>query len=433
MKFYSKIMKNRVYKNASWIIVCKLVQAILSLVVSMIAARYLGPSNFGLINYAISITAFVLPIAELGLSNILVQELVNNPEDEGEVLGTSIIMSVFSALLCMVGVNVFVLLVNGSETDTIIVCACYCTCLLFQALDLIRYWYQYKLLSKYTSLIMLASSTLVSIYKIVLLFTGKNVYWFSIAYTIDFAITAAVSMWIYKHRLSGQKFSFNAVRAKTMFSRSKYYIISSLMVTIFAQTDKVMLKLMLSNESVGFYSASVTCAALSGFVFQAIIDSARPLIFENQKKSQVLFENSLVKLYSVIIYSCLLTSLAVTIFSRIIVLVLYGNEYIASVSILRISVWYMTFSFLGVVRNIWILAENKQKYLWKINILGAVANVILNYLFIPTLGSNGAALASVITQMFTNIFVGYIIKPIKYNNHLMGRALNPKTLFRKGK
>ena len=71
---------NKVAKNATWIIGCRIVQSVLALIINMLTARYLGPSNYGLITYASSIVAFVVPIMNLGLSNILVQEIVNNPE-----------------------------------------------------------------------------------------------------------------------------------------------------------------------------------------------------------------------------------------------------------------------------------------------------------------------------------------------------------------
>ena len=37
----------------------------------------------------------------------------------------------------------------------------------------------------------------------------------------------------------------------------------------------------------------------------------------------------------------------------------------------------------------------------------------------------GATLASLSTQIFTNVIIGFIIKTIRYNNRLMIRALNP--------
>lgn len=83
----------KVIKNASWIIGVQIIRSIVSIVISMLTARFLGPSSYGLINYAASIVAFVAPIMYLGLSGILVQEIVNSPEREGEIIGTAITMS----------------------------------------------------------------------------------------------------------------------------------------------------------------------------------------------------------------------------------------------------------------------------------------------------------------------------------------------------
>lgn len=202
-----------------------------------------------------------------------------------------------------------------------------------------------------------------------------------------------------------------------------------MMVTIFAQTDKIMIKLMLNNEETGYYSAALTVAALSSFVFTAIVDSMRPTIFESKNQSETKFENRLTLLYSIVIYLSLAQCLVMTVLANLIIHILYGAQYMPAASALQIGVWYTTFSYLGMVRNIWILAENKQKYLWQINLSGALANVVLNYLLIPIIGINGAALASLITQFFTNVIVGYIIKPIRKNNAIMLRGLNPNILL----
>ena len=101
-----------------------------------------------------------------------------------------------------------------------------------------------------------------------------------------------------------------------------------------------------------------------------------------------------------------------------------GSQYDPSVSALRIVVWFSTFSYLGAVRDVWILAEKKQQYLWIINLSGAMANVILNAVLIPLRGANGAAAASLVTQVFTNVIMGWIIRPIRPSNRLMLQSLN---------
>lgn len=419
---------NRLVNNASWLIGCKIVQNVLSFIISMMSARYLGPSNYGLINYATSVIAFIIPFATLGLTNILVQEIISKPDEEGEILGTSLLTCVLTSLLGMGSAVLFTLVANPGEKETTMVVALYSTILVAQALEMIQYWFQAKLLSKYTAIVSLSSYVVVSAYKIYLLATEKNVYWFALSYAIDSLIIAVLLLGFYK-KLGGQKLTASFKRIRAMFAKSRYYIISSLMVTLFTQMDKVMLKAMIDDAATGIYSAATVCAGLSSFVFAAIIDSFRPVIFENQKLSREAFERSVKKLYSIVIYLSLAQCVAIILLANIIIWVTYGNEYAEAATTLRIATWYTTFSYLGMVRNIWILAENKQKYLWIINLSGALTNALLNSLLIPSMGSNGAAIASLITQMFTNVIMGVLVRPIRQNNHLMLEALNPKLLL----
>ena len=105
-----------------WIIGCKIAQAVIQLIIGMLTARYLGPANYGLVNYAASITAFATPFMQLGLQSTLVQEYIHAPQKNGEILGTSMAMSLISGAFSMLGVIGFALVANRGEPITIIVC-----------------------------------------------------------------------------------------------------------------------------------------------------------------------------------------------------------------------------------------------------------------------------------------------------------------------
>lgn len=421
-------MRNKVINNTVWIVGCKIVQSVLQLVINMLSARYLGPSNYGLINYASSIAAFCIPIMQLGMRSTLVKEIVDRPEKEGQTMGTAIGMSVISSILCIIGITTFTVIANGDEKTTVIVCLLYSTSLIFQALEMVQYWFQAKLISKYTSLTMLFAYIVVSIYKTILLITRRNIYWFTVAQVIDFFIIAVVLLFIYK-RVGGQKLTFSFKRGRELLSKSRYYIISGMMVTIFAQTDKIMLKFMVGDSGVGQYSAAVASAGLTGFIFAAIIDSFRPSIIESKKAGSTNYGKKVGILSAIIIYLSLLQSLGMTLFSDLIVYILYGEDYAQSAGILTVLVWYTTFSYMGSVRNIWILAEEKHKYLWIINMSGALGNIALNLALIPIWGVQGAAIASLVTQIFTNFIIGFIMPQIRDFNKVMLKGLNPRFVY----
>lgn len=416
---------NKVFSNAKWVIGCKIIQSLLQLVIGMLSARYLGPSNYGLISYAASLVAFAVPVMQLGLRGTLVQEYIQNPEKEGEILGTGLVMNMVSAGACILAVSSFAMGVNRGEGETILVCVLYSLSLLFQAVEMVQYWFQSKLLSKYPSLAMLGAYLAVSCYKIWLLMSRKSVYWFAVSHSVEYGLIGIALLVIYR-KLGGGNIRFSRKTAGKMFAKSKYYILSGLMVTVFQNTDHIMLKLMINEAENGFYTTAVTCASMAGFVYAAIIDSARPVILENKGISAEAYERSLSALYAVIIYLALAQGLGFTLLAKPIVWLLYGEAYFPAVPVLQVLVWYIAFSYMGSVRNIWILAEGEQHLLWQINLGGALANVALNYVLIPLWGACGAALASVLTQFATNFLLGFLLKPIRPNNRILLKGLNPK-------
>ena len=418
-------MNNRVFHNAAWIIGCKIMQSILNFLIGLLTARYLGPSNYGVLSYVTSVVAFAAPIMQLGLKHTLVKEFIQNPDKEGQILGTALALNVISSILCMVGCVAFVAIVDAGERTIILVCALYSLTLIFQATELTQYWFQSKLLSKYPSIATLCAYVVVALYKLYLLVTQKSVAWFAFSNVLDYFLVSVIMMVFYRS-VGGQHPTVDLQLGREMFSRSKYYIIPSLMVMVFQHTDRIMLKLMIGETETGLYSAAITCIGITGFIFTAIIDSARPVILEMKEKDQALYEKRMIQLYAIITCMSLGQCVGMTLLAKPIVFLLYGAEYAKTAQILAVAVWYITFGHYGSVRNIWILAEGKQRYLTGINVAGALANVVLNLCLIPYWGAIGAAVASLCTQFFTNVLIGFIFKPIQRNNYFMVKSWNPK-------
>lgn len=420
---------NRVFNNVKWMVVCKTLQSLLQLIVGMLTARYLGPSDYGLINYAKSIVSFAIPFVQLGLDATLVKELIDHPEQEGKIMGTSLALGVASGFVWVALIGGFVSVFNANETRTILVCLLYSLSVVFQATTLIQYWYHSKLQAKYPSIMQLITYVVLSAYKIYLLAVGANVYWFALAYSIEFAMIGFSLLAIYR-KGETQKLSFSFALARQLVARSHPYIWAALMVTVFQNTDHIMLKTMIGNEENGFYTAAITAVGVCQYVYVAIIDSMRPVIVEQKANNAKEYENSLSKLYGIIFYLALLQGIGFTVFADLIIRIMYGAEYMAAVPVVRILVWYVAFSFMGMIRNIWILAEEKQSCLWKINLTGIVINACANALLIPGYGASGAAIASLLTQFLMNFCLGFVYGPLKPNNRILIKGLNTGFLLK---
>lgn len=411
-------LKNKEVKNAGWLIGGKVFQMILSLFVSLITARYLGPGNLGLINYSLAYVSFFMSLCTLGINSVIIKDFVDKPEDEGTAVGTAIILRLLSSTCSALMIVGLVDIIDKDEPLTLVVTILCGLSLPFHAFDTINYWFQSKYKSKITSIATLIAYVVMSGYKIVLLILGKDVRWFAFANAVDYICIAACLLIAYK-KYKGPKLRFSKKKAKELLSNSVHYILSGMMVAIYGQTDKLMLKQMIDETAVGYYSSAMSICSIWVFVLQAIIDSIYPTILQLNGKDEEAFKRKNRQLYAIVFYLSLFVSLMFTIFGELAVKILYGEEYLPAVNPLRIITWYTAFSYLGVARNAWIVSKNKQKYLKYIYLIAAVLNVALNFLLIPYFGVSGAAMASLITEIFSCFILPMFFKGLRPNSILM--------------
>lgn len=427
---FKTLLHSKVTKNAGWLIGGKVIQMVINLIVGLITARYLGPSNYGLINYAGAYTAFFSSFCTLGINSVIVKEFVDNPDKTGEIIGTTLGMravSSFLSALAIIGISFFA---DAGEPTTILVVALSTIGMVFQIFDTFNYLFQSRLQSKTTAIVTLIAYVATSIYKVVLLVLKKPVTYFAFSTSVDYICIAVLLLISYK-KYKGTKLSFSKDYGKELLKKSAHFILPGLMVAIYGQTDKIMLKHMISDTEIGYYSTAVSLCNMWCFVLAAIIDSLYPPIMEAFKTDREEFDRKNKILYAIVFYLSVFVSVIFTIFGSLIVNLLYGKEYAGAVAPLRVITWYTAFSYLGVARNAWIVCLDKQKYLKYLYLSAAIANVGLNVLFIPMWGATGAAVASLSAQIITTFVVPFFMKDLRENSVMMLQAVFLKGIRRK--
>ncbi len=417
-----KIKNNKVLSNISWILAGRIFYMLINFIVGVISARYLGPSNYGLIGYAAAYTTFFTSICSLGINSIIVKEFIDNPKKEGEIIGTTLILKLISSFMSLITIIGISLLVDKGDFLTTFVISLYSISILFNIFETFKYWFQSKLQSKYVEISTTIAYLIMALYKIVLLVTGMSVKWFALSNSIEF-IAVAISLYIIYRKKGGPRLSFSTSQAKNLLNKSYHFIISGMMVALYNSTDRFMLKQMASDTEVGYYTIAVTISSLSGILLSAIITSLTPVIMKSHNKNKKEYEKRNKQLYAIVFYISILVSLFITLFSNLIISILYGEKYLASIGVLRILTWYTAFSYLGVARDPWIVCEKLQNCLKYIYIPCAICNIILNYYMIPILGAEGAALASLITQIGTIFIFPLLIEKLRPNVKLIINAI----------
>lgn len=426
----SVFLRGKESNNAMWLIGGKIIQMLLSLVVGVITARYLGPSNYGLINYGAAWVAFFTALSNLGINSVIVKEFVDHPDEQGKTIGSALLMRFISSVLSAITIICIVSILDSDSVLTITVVALCSIGLIFNIFETLNYWFQAQYKSKIVAIATLIAYIATSVYKIVLLVLNKDVRWFAFASSVDYIVIAIILLVVYK-RYNGERFSFSAQKSKSILKSSYHYILSSMMVAIYGHTDRLMLKQMVGDNEVAYYSTAASVCSMWVFVLAAIIDSMYPTILRlySSDKEEYLRKNR--QLYAIVFYVTCFVSLMFLLLGDWVIRILYGDEFSSASLSLKIITWYTAFSYLGVARNAWIVSEGKQAYLKYLYTIAAFLNVLLNFILIPHMGAAGAAIASLVTQMFTSIILPAFFKELRSNTKLMIDAILLRNIYKK--
>ncbi len=413
--------------NASWIMIGRIFQLALTFVTTMLVTRYLGPTEYGKITYVYSYIQLFLPLCALGMNDIVVKELVDDRDHNDEILGTMIVLRLLASLVSMLCSVLLVSVLNEGKSY-LIIASLQSIGLLFQSFDGIMYFYQSKLLSKKSGLVYASAYVITSVIRIIGILLKRDYRFFAFAMSLDFVVIAVLLIGVY--RKDGNGFRFSWPMAGKLLAKSRYYIFAGLLVVIYGKvTDTLLLGKMVDETSVGYYAAATMLCNAWPFVLTAIIDSLSPVIIDTHKSDQKAFKKKLKQLYAIIFYLSTLAAIGITLLSDLIIMIIYGAEYMEASVPMKIYAWSTAFSYLGVARTIWMQCEGKTRYETVISLTGAITSIVLNYFLIRAYGLIGAAMAAVLTQLVTNFLCLYAMKDVKENAKLIADAILLKGVF----
>lgn len=404
--------KKKLIGNTSWMMINRIYSMLISLVVGAISARYLGPANYGLLNYGTSIISFFTTISSLGLASTLVVELVRKEKRRGEILGTAIVFRFFASIISFLAIYVIVLFLEPNNTQLMIVTMLQAISVILNTHEVLLYWFQMRLEMQKVTIASMIALTVTAVWRIVLLIEKASVEFFALSNSISAFITCICVAVFFFSSKSAPKLSYNRKTGTSLIKSSYHFIISGLAVNLYTQLDRIMLGKTVSAEAVGYYTAAMTIANLWVFVPQAIIDSVRPALTEIKKENPQGFLEKYKLLLCGINLLGFSVGIIILLFSKLAILILYGKSYEPAVPALMILVWSTSFAIIGTARTVWIVTESEEKYKYVkyFTFIGATVNVILNALMIPIWGIYGASIATLISQIVVAIVAPYLFK-----------------------
>lgn len=391
----------KIVGNTAWLFAERFLQMGLGLLVGVWVARYLGPTQFGLFNYAVAFVGLLTPLATLGLNHIVVRDLTRDPSCQAETLGTAFWLKFFGGFLTFFVSMGMVMLSNPQNDLTVWLVAIEATGRIFLCFEVIDFWFQSIVESKYTVISKNAAYVLINVVKIALIQIRAPLIAFSGALTLEKAMAALALVITYRLKKNFiLAWRFSLTRAKELLQQSWPLILTSFIIGIYMRIDQVMLGQMNKSEELGLYSAAVKISEMWYFIPSALVQSVFPSIVQAKEISETLYYERIQKLLNFLTLVSYAVAIPITFLADPIMTILYGENYRASGSSLAVLIWTGLFVSAGLARTPWLITENLMKFAAATTAVGAGINVVLNFILIPSYGGLGAGIATLIAQMF---------------------------------
>jgi len=415
---------SKYFANTSWLLGERVLRMAVSLFVGIYVARYLGPERFGLLSYTLSFVLLFGSLASFGLDDILVRELVHRPEQRNNLLGT-----VFWLKVCgtaVMGTTIaLVLQFKVEDQQTYWMIALITFGVLFQATNVVYFYFQSQVQSKFAVRAQAFQLLVTSIFKIYLVWNQAELIWFAFALMLDQAVVAALFLLLYHWKIEWFPFfSFRWIQAKKLMRDAWPLIFAGMVVSVYMKIDQVMLKEMLDAKAVGVYAAAVKLCEAWYIVPAIVAASLFPAIIEARKKSETLYYERVQNLYDLMVWASVAVALPTTLLADWVILILYGTDFQEAADVLRIYIWGGVFVTLGIASSKWLVAENLQRYLFYGTALGALLNVGCNLWLIPIYGIKGAAFATLVAQVTVCFLSLSFFKKTRHNFLLAAKSLS---------
>lgn len=393
-------------------------------------ARYLGPTKFGLLSFATAYTGIFGTFTALGLQNIVIRDLIREPELAGVTLGTTAFLQLMSGFIAYIFCIILIFYLRPSDSLTHIIVSILGSIMLFKCGEIAVYWFESLVQSKYTILVQNIIFIFFVLIKVVLIQQKASMISFVWA-TLAEAIIVSSFLLFVMFRIGNFSFklSISINRAKNLLLDCWPLIFSSIAISINMKIDQIMLGQMIGDQSVGIFSAAVRISEVWYFTIGIIMSSIFPILTKIHSTNKNHIHKKWIFLYRIMFIFSLIISIIFTLFASQLVEILFGHNYSESVLILKVHVWAGINVAIGSVWSYWILLENKLKISLYGQIIAAILNIACNLILIPKFGALGSAIATLISYTISSLISYTLYKPRIFLNYIK-EAFSPLSLFK---
>lgn len=394
--FENRGTKQTVLRNGIWRTFALGFGKVVRLFVILVAARWLGPNEFGIYSYALSIASLVFIFSDWGINLLYARDSQHN--EPQKVFNTAIFAKLIISSLSLLAACILPFFVSGLSLYAFLFVA------ITFFISNIRELYVSAMIAKQRSELEGYASVIEGAANVILLFA--ILYGFRTAtgfavFNLCAVIVAAIACVFLVRKHLGLRVSAPESKSVSALLKSGLPLaLFGIAGYLFFSADQLFIEHFLGIESVGYYALAtrgIYAAMVLPSLFVSVLFPVLSRLTTNRQRLSEVFYKSLGALFA---GGVVVAGLIVVLRQFIL---LAAPQFTLSLPIISVLAWILVFMFPSVLLDNVLVALNKQKQDFFLTLGAAILNVFLNILWIPKFGVLGAAYASILSQALNTI------------------------------
>lgn len=401
-------LASQLKKNFVFISTISIFDKIVSFILVVVIARYLGAAIYGKYAFAVAFISFFVLLSDFGITSLITRNVSKDFKSSNYYLSYSFSFKILASICSLGLLSLLIMLIKPLQENSSILFLVAIALLIrgitsvFFAIIRAHRKLQYEAIAGFINRIITASIG------ISILILSKNINYFLIVFLLACLIELVFVFNIIK-RITSFQFRFDLKVFKTLVVFAFPFMVNGGMSIINYRVDSLIINFEHGSVATGIYNAAYTIV-LSLIIIQEIVGRIFLPLFSNlERKDQGFFVRSFIQVFKLILILALLIGLIGSFFSNEIIGTIYGTGFETSANCLRILIWSLFFMFGGYVLTITLIAKNEEKAVLKARILTALLNILLNLILIPQYSFIGASIATIVSEAFFFMFCYYYL------------------------
>jgi O-antigen/teichoic acid export membrane protein len=412
--------KQTVVKNTFWLFFAEIGVRLLKLIIFIYAARVLGVSEWGVFSYAFALMSVFAVFADIGINAVITREAAKN-NDHTPLVATGFFLKVILSIVTSLALLSTILLVKDDPTTKSLIIIM--TVILF--LDSMRE-FGYNLNRAVEKMEIEAMGKIIPtiilvIAGIIFIHYDKTALSLGYAYALS-SFVALIMMYInIKSNLKSYVNNFNKKLLVPLFHEAWPLAIVSVFGVLLSNADTVILGWFKSSTEVGLYAAAQKPIQIIYLIPSLISIALLPTLTRLSSIDKEKMRIGLGKAINTSFVIALPLAVGALLLGNQFIVLLFGSAFIKAGSIFAIMTAAVVVTTPGVIISDALFTEGKQKKTAVAIVIGTIANILLSFTLIPSLGMYGAAIAATVAQFVSNGYIIYIsrtIPAIRFSLHI---------------